>query len=127
MSSIKVWIYCRTANSDGMALNNQRQQLIAYAQERHFEIAGITCESGSGLDFDRQGLKEVCAAAVAHRMNMLLTVNFDRIGRNVLQLLDYQKQLKESNVEHITIAGEKSSMFEAATYLRFTRKAMCNP
>lgn len=70
MSSIKVWVYCRTANSDEMALNNQRQQLIAYAQENHFEI-----------------------------------------GRNVLQLLDYQKQLKENSVENITMAGEKNSMF----------------
>jgi DNA invertase Pin-like site-specific DNA recombinase len=103
----KVWLYCRTARPDEIALTGQKQKLIAYAQKHGYSIVGITAESGSGLDLEREGLKAVLAAANAQCMDMVLTVNTDRIGRNTQHVLKYRKLLK---AHHIGLSTVNSNM-----------------
>ncbi len=45
----RVWIYCRAARPDTMALENQKQRLLDSAREQRFEVAGITTEMTAAL------------------------------------------------------------------------------
>lgn len=44
-----VWIYCRVARPDTMALESQKRRLLDSAREQGFEVAGITAEMTAGL------------------------------------------------------------------------------
>ncbi|OLN31703.1 recombinase family protein [Desulfosporosinus metallidurans] len=68
----RAWIYCRVAHLDDMALMFQQEQMVEYARKQGWEVVGITAEQGSGLDFNRKGLKEVMEAIEAERVDIVL-------------------------------------------------------
>ena len=64
---IKAVLYCRVANAEdlsaGEVLHHQQSQLVAYAEKKKFEIAGIYMDAGlSGRTLDRPGLRAVMQA-----------------------------------------------------------------
>lgn len=59
----RVWIYCRIASPDTMALESQKQRLLDSARKQRFEVAGITTEMIADLSIKRHGMNEVLAAA----------------------------------------------------------------
>lgn len=54
----RAWVYCRIdAPEDAHgALKGQRQQLMDYADQMNFIVAGSSEDLASGLSFDRPGL-----------------------------------------------------------------------
>lgn len=67
----KVWIYCRVARPNTMALGSQKQRLLDSAREQGFEVAGITTERTADLSIKRHGMNEVFSAAKEQRMDTL--------------------------------------------------------
>ncbi|ACL77042.1 recombinase family protein [Ruminiclostridium cellulolyticum] len=80
----RAWLYCRIdAPEDKQgSLKGQEKELIDYAEQMGFEIIGISRDIGSGLNFKRNGIAEVSAAAAMGRMDALLITNISRIGRD---------------------------------------------
>ena len=77
----RVWIYCRVAHPDDMALKFQQEQMVEHARKQGWEVVGITAEQGSGLAFNRKGLKEVMQAVEVERVDIVLAKSVCRIGR----------------------------------------------
>ena len=105
MEHKRAWIYCRVAYPDAFALAAQQASLEAYAEKQGFEIAGITVEQASGLDFSRRGLAEVSSAVAAGEIDCLLVANLSRLGRDVTDVDAYLRWLEDQFVEVVCADG----------------------
>ena len=105
MEHKRAWIYCRVAYPDAFALAAQQASLEAYAEKQGFEIAGITVEQASGLDFSRRGLAEVSSAVAAGEIDFLLVANLSRLGRDVTDVDAYLLWLEDQFVEVVCADG----------------------
>lgn len=98
----RVWIYCRVAHPDDLALTFQQEKLLDYAKKQGWEVVGITAEQGSGLDFNRKGLKEVMEAVKAERVNIVLVKNTCRIARDTCMIMACVDEMDEHGVKLMT-------------------------
>jgi len=98
----RAWIYCRVAHPDDMALKFQQEQMVEYARKQGWEVVGITAEQGSGLDFNRRGLKEVIEAVKAERVDIVLAKSVCRIGRDVYKTMECVEWMNHYGVKLIT-------------------------
>ena len=105
MGHKRAWIYCRVAYPDAFARAAQQASLEAYAEKQGFEIAGITVEQASGLDFSRRGLAEVSSAVAAGEIDFLLVANLSRLGRDVTDVDAYLRWLEDQFVEVVCADG----------------------
>ena len=105
MEHKRAWIYCRVAYPDAFALAAQQASLEEYAEKQGFEIAGITVEQASGLDFSRRGLAEVSSAVAAGEIDFLLVANLSRLGRDVTDVDAYLRWLEDQFVEVVCADG----------------------
>ena len=105
MEHKRAWIYCRVAYPDAFALAAQQASLEAYAEKQGFEIAGLTVEQASGLDFSRRGLAEVSSAVAAGEIDFLLVANLSRLGRDVTDVDAYLRWLEDQFVEVVCADG----------------------
>ena len=105
MEHKRAWIYCRVAYPDAFALAAQQASLEAYAEKQGFEIAGITVEQASGLDFSRRGLAEVSSAVAAGEIDFLLVAHLSRLGRDVTDVDAYLRWLEDQFVEVVCADG----------------------
>lgn len=93
------WIYCRVASNEHNSIEMQRDRLIRFANERGFNIAGISQDIGSGLDFSRKGLSETKQAVCLKNADVVLVFNVSRIGRDTLKTTAYIKELNALGAE----------------------------
>ena len=98
----RVWIYCRVDCPDDIALKFQKEQMVEYARKQGWEVVGITAEQGSGLDFNRKGLKEVMEAIEAERVDIVLAKSVCRIGRDVYKTMECVDWMNRYGVKLIT-------------------------
>ncbi|WP_139024199.1 recombinase family protein [Desulfosporosinus sp. OT] len=98
----RAWIYCRVAHPDDMALKFQQEQMAEYARKQDWEVVGMTAEQGSGLDFNRKGLKEVIEAVEAERVDIVLAKSVCRIGRDVYKTMECVEWMNQYGVKLIT-------------------------
>ncbi|KUO75380.1 MAG: hypothetical protein APF81_10380 [Desulfosporosinus sp. BRH_c37] len=98
----RAWIYCRVACPDDIALKFQQEQMVEYARKQGWEIVGITAEQGSGLDFNRKGLKEVMEAVEAERVDIVLAKSVCRIGRDMRWIMACVDERGEYGVKLMT-------------------------
>mgnify|MGYP001391790530 FL=1 len=58
-----------------------------------FEVVGESQDTGSGLNFDRNGLTEVMETAEKGEMDVLLVVSVSRLGRDTAKTMDFIRGL----------------------------------
>ena len=97
----RAWLYCRIDAPEDLhgALKSQRQQLMDYAEQMEFEVAGSSQDQGSGLCFDRPGLNEVTVAAKAGRFDVLLVHSTSRLGRDTCQTMAFLEKLSQMGIQ----------------------------
>ncbi|GAB6108420.1 hypothetical protein SDC9_83842 [bioreactor metagenome] len=100
--SRNAWIYCRVASNENNSIEMQRDRLIRFANERGFNIAGISQDIGSGLDFSRKGLAETKKAVCSKNADVVLVFNVSRIGRDTLKTTAYMKELNTLGAEFLS-------------------------
>lgn len=98
----RAWIYCRVNHPDSTTLRLQQEQMIEYARKQGLEVVGITAEQGSGLDFNRTGLKEMMKAVKVGRVDIVLTKSICRIGRSIPLVMAWIEKLDEYGVKLVT-------------------------
>lgn len=98
----RVWIYCRVDCLDDMALKFQQEQMVEYVRKQGWEVVGITAEQGSGLDFNRKGLKEVMEVVKAGRVDIVMAKSVCRIGRDVYKTMECVEWMNHYGVKLIT-------------------------
>lgn len=97
----RAWLYCRIDDPEDEhgCLKGQKKELTDYAEQMGFEIAGASQDTGSGLNFDRNGLAEVRDAAAAGKMDVLLIANISCLGRDTVKTMNFIHQLHELGVK----------------------------
>ncbi|MFG6351845.1 MAG: recombinase family protein [Oscillospiraceae bacterium] len=78
---MKVFLYCRVAHNDGFSLEAQERELRFHAAQFGYTIIGAAAEHGSGLTLDRPALQKVTQAVQSDKVELVLVMSIDRIGR----------------------------------------------
>ena len=96
------WIYCRVADNEHNIIEAQRDELIRFANQHGFNIAGISQDIGSGLDYSRKGLSETKQAVRSKNADVVLVKNVSRIGRDTFKNITYMKEIKALGAEFLS-------------------------
>lgn len=99
----RVWIYYRVANADPELLEAQRNELLRHAKSLSYKVVGESYDTGSGWCMDREGVKEVSAAAASGEMDAILSKKVSCLGRDILPTLAYIAQLNRWGVEAVSV------------------------
>ena len=86
----RAWTYGRIDAPEDIhgRLKGQKKDLVDYAEQMGFEVVGSSEDIGSGLDFERSGLKEIMKAAADGEFDVLLIKKLDRLGRDTVKTLE---------------------------------------
>lgn len=84
-------IYCRLSKDDELqgesaSIANQRDLLTGYCKSQGMEIVEVFQDDGyTGLNMERPGLKKLLKAVEDKRINLVITKDLSRLGRNYLE------------------------------------------
>ena len=101
----RAWLYGRVAYPDLTMLEMQRLYLINYAEKQGLVIAGISAEHSSGRNFSRPGLNEAFEAIKNGRADLLLIVNYSRLGRDTVKTYECVQWLSRYHAEVVCADG----------------------
>jgi len=88
----QVGIYCRLSRDDdtpgeSMSIGNQRAMLTDYCCEQGLTVYDIYVDDGvSGLSFNREDFKRLLRDIEVGNVNMVLTKDLSRLGRDYIQM-----------------------------------------
>ena len=92
----KVGLYLRlsrddnNSDSESMSISNQRSMLTDYVNERGWEIEDTYIDDGiSGVTFDRPAFNRLIGDIKNKRINMVVTKDLSRLGRNYVKVGEY--------------------------------------
>lgn len=116
MGKNRVWIYCRTAHEDPVAIEWQKKQLEEYAGVHGMDVIGITEKYESGRTLMRPGIGELNRALAKNPVDILLVKGTDRIVRNSIQAAKYLEWLEKKGirVECMDSASEDHKLLRQA-------------
>lgn len=97
----RAWIYCAIdAPEDSRnTLKDQRQQLMDYAEQMGFEIAGSASDTGRQPFWERSGFCEFIESAKNDRTDILLLASLHCIGHTAMQLAQFQAMAGSLGIE----------------------------
>lgn len=84
-------IYCRLSKDDDLngesaSIANQRSMLEQYCEKQGWEVVAIYQDDGyTGLNMERPDLKRMLKAIERKQINLVITKDLSRLGRNYLQ------------------------------------------
>ena len=109
----KVGIYIRLSKEDeekekyseSESIGNQREILMQYIKENKLNFVGEYVDDGiSGTSFDRPGFNKMIEDIENKKINMVITKDLSRLGRNYVQSGYYtETYFPEHNVRYISI------------------------
>ncbi|HEX3077905.1 MAG TPA: recombinase family protein [Lachnospiraceae bacterium] len=107
-----VGIYCRLSNEDkdshyceSDSIVNQKQLLIKYVHENGWRYLKVYVDDGySGLNFERPGFKQMIEDINKGIINMVITKDMSRLGRDYIDVGYYiEKFFPENNIRYIAL------------------------
>ena len=90
-SGFRVAIYCRLSKDDDLqgesaSIANQRDMLEKYCERQGWEVVSVYQDDGyTGLNMERPDLKRMLKAVERRQVNLVITKDLRRLGRNYLQ------------------------------------------
>ncbi len=103
-------IYCRLSSEDGpdhesMSIGNQRSLLTEYVEKQGWEIVDTYIDDGfSGTNFDRPGFQRMIADIEKGKVNLVITKDLSRLGRNYIMCGQYTEiYFPERHVRYIAL------------------------
>ena len=109
-NNLNVAIYCRLSREDGDSLEsssikNQKELLTEYAEKMSWNIYKVYVDDGySGGNFNRPGWRELLDDIEQSKINILLTKDLSRLGRNYIEVGYYTEEyFPEKNVRYIAV------------------------
>lgn len=84
-------IYCRLSKDDDLkgesaSIANQRDMLEKYCKKQGWKVAAVYQDDGyTGLNMERPSLKRMLKAVEQRQVNLVITKDLSRLGRNYLQ------------------------------------------
>lgn len=109
-NNFKVAIYIRLSRDDGdkqesESIGNQRDIIMRYIKENNLQFIDEYVDDGiSGTTFERPGFKRMILDIEQQRINMVITKDLSRLGRDYIQTGQYiEKYFPEHNVRYVAI------------------------
>lgn len=106
----KVGIYLRLSRDDerddeSQSISNQRDYIMNYIIKNNLMLIDEYVDDGvSGTQFDRDGWERLINDIESGRINMVITKDTSRLGRNISQSLYYSTEyFQEKNVRYIAL------------------------
>ena len=99
-------IYACTACYNETELNWQVQVLQGLAASLSLNVTHIIRETASGLNFERQGLRELMGLVKAHEVDTILMKDLARIGRDIPKVIDVLEELNKYGITLIIQGGD---------------------
>lgn len=104
-------IYLRLSQEDknigqSESINNQKEYLTRYVSEHAWNIYKIYADDGkSGLTYDRPAFNEMIADIESGKINLVLTKDLSRLGRDYIQTGYYiEKYFPEHGIRYIAVS-----------------------
>ena len=89
--SFRAAIYCRLSKDDDLdgtsaSIENQRDMLEKFCEKQGWEVVAVYQDDGfTGLNMERPDLKRMLKAIERKQINLVITKDLSRLGRNYLQ------------------------------------------
>ena len=89
--SFRAAIYCRLSKDDDLdgtsaSIENQRDMLEKFCEKQGWEVTAVYQDDGfTGLNMERPDLKRMLKAIERKQINLVITKDLSRLGRNYLQ------------------------------------------
>ena len=108
--TFKVGIYLRLSRDDerdeeSQSISNQRDYIMGYIIKNNLMLIDEYIDDGvSGTQFDRDGWERLINDIENNRINMVVTKDTSRLGRNISQSLYYSTEyFQEHNVRYVAL------------------------
>ena len=120
MGLFKAGIYCRLSKDDDLqgesaSISNQRELLTSVCKAQGWEIVEVYQDDGfTGLNMDRPGLQKLLADAGRGLINLVITKDLSRLGRNYIEtghLMEYT--FPRMGVRYIALNDNIDTMTES--------------
>lgn len=112
-----VGIYCRLSKDDeqsgeSVSIGTQRSILTEYCQQHGYSIYKVYIDDGySGLNFNRPGFKELLGDVERGAVNMVITKDLSRLGRDYIMTGYYSEIFFQTKgVRYIALADDVDSL-----------------
>ncbi len=95
ITTYNVGIYARLSRDDertgeSVSIENQKEMLTRYVKEQGWNLYSYYCDDGvSGTTFDRSGFNKLMEDATAGKINLILTKDLSRLGRDYIECGKY--------------------------------------
>ena len=115
----RVGIYCRLSKDDDLqgesaSIEHQREYLEAYCKEQGWDVVQVYQDDGyTGLNMDRPDLQRMLADAKKRKINLVITKDSSRLGRNYLEtghLMDYF--FPKNGVRYIAVNDSIDTLYD---------------
>ena len=110
ISNYKVGIYLRLSREDeklgeSISISNQRDLLLNYIKDNNLELVDEYIDDGvSGTTFDRNGFNRLIKDCNNKKINMILTKDTSRLGRDHIEFGYYvEKFFPEHNIRYVAV------------------------
>ena len=113
-----VGIYCRLSREDlksgkrdvSLSIENQQAMLMAYAEERNWSIYKVYIDDDTtGTTFKRPGFQAMMADVESGKINLVITKDLSRLGRNYIEAGRHRELFTEYGVRYIAIHDNHDS------------------
>ena len=117
-----VGIYIRLSREDddktieSESITNQRSLLLQYVEENHLHVYDIYVDDGySGTNFDRPEFKRLMHDIECKKVNMVLTKDMSRLGRDYIQTGELvEKYFPSHNVRYIAVTDSIDTYLDSS-------------
>ena len=99
--------YCRVSTDkqeDNTSLEDQKEKIEAFAISQGIKVVGIFQDTSSGTNVNRKGYQAALEFISGNEVDCFIVAKFDRAHRNQLNLLSFQKELKEKGIAFVSVA-----------------------
>lgn len=104
-------LYCRLSKDDDLSgesssISTQKSMLTSYCMEKGYEIREVFVDDGySGLNFDRPGFQRLLREIEAGNINLVITKDLSRLGRDYIMTGYYSEiYFPSRGVRYIALA-----------------------
>lgn len=108
--NFRIAIYIRLSRDDGEngeseSIGNQRDIIMRYIKENNLQFIDEYVDDGiSGTTFERPGFQRMISDIEQQRINMVITKDLSRLGREYIQTGQYiEKYFPEHNIRYVAI------------------------
>ena len=109
LQNYRTAIYCRLSKEDGneesQSIQSQKEILTEYVEKQGWNIVDIYIDDGySGTNFDRPDFKRLLKDIEIGRIDLVITKDLSRLGRNYIQTGFYTEEFfPEHNIRYIAL------------------------